>query len=324
MLTRLEAKLPELEAEAAQRVAALGQRRKQMTGTLAALERLSRNPPQALLLSKAEPLKIVRNAILLRSAVPQLRKRAAALRADLDDIAGIRRELEDRQREIHIANRSLETERNRLNALMVHKTAERRRMAEETRLVEDRLEALNRRAKSLRELFSNLERQKAQRSIRTPSAPRPEARPSPGTTDRLADTVAINPNVGAMTPPARGRLVERFGDDTGTGGTSKGATFVTRPRAQVVAPYDGKVVFAGPFKGYGQILIIQHGDAYHTLLAGMRRVDATLGQRLLAGEPIGVMGIQDAGSRLYIEVRRKGQPINPLPWFTAANSKVRG
>jgi septal ring factor EnvC (AmiA/AmiB activator) len=324
VLTRLEAKLPELEAEAAQRVAALGQRRKQMTGTLAALERLSRNPPQALLLSKAEPLKIVRNAILLRSAVPQLRKRAAALRADLDDIAGIRRELEDRQRAIHIANRSLETERNRLNALMVHKTAERRRMAEETRLVEDRLEALNRRAKSLRELFSNLERQKAQRSIRTPSAPRPEARPSPGTTDRLADTVAINPNVGAMTPPARGRLVERFGDDTGTGGTSKGATFVTRPRAQVVAPYDGKVVFAGPFKGYGQILIIQHGDAYHTLLAGMRRVDATLGQRLLAGEPIGVMGIQDAGSRLYIEVRRKGQPINPLPWFTAANSKVRG
>ncbi|MGA0395445.1 MAG: murein hydrolase activator EnvC family protein, partial [Rhodospirillales bacterium] len=79
-----------------------------------------------------------------------------------------------------------------------------------------------------------------------------------------------------------------------------------------------------PFKGYGQILIIQHGDAYHTLLAGMRRVDATLGQRLLSGEPIGVMGIQDAGSRLYIEVRRKGQPINPLPWFTAANSKVRG
>ncbi|MEL0018925.1 MAG: hypothetical protein VW709_03570, partial [Rickettsiales bacterium] len=98
VLTRLEAKLPELEAEAAQRVAALGKRRKQMTGTLAALERLSRNPPQALLLSDAEPLNIVRNTILLRSAIPQLRKRAAALRADLDDIAGIRRELEDRQR----------------------------------------------------------------------------------------------------------------------------------------------------------------------------------------------------------------------------------
>ncbi len=71
-------------------------------------------------------------------------------------------------------------------------------------------------------------------------------------------------------------------------------------------------------------MIIQHGDAYHTLLAGMRRVDATLGQRLLAGEPVGVMGVQEADMRLYVEVRRKGQPVNPLPWFTAAIDKVRG
>ena len=59
-------------------------------------------------------------------------------------------------------------------------------------------------------------------------------------------------------------------------------------------------------------LIIQHGDAYHTLLAGMRRVDATLGQRLLAGEPVGVME-WETDMRLYVEVRRKGRPVNPLP-----------
>ena len=127
-----------------------------------------------------------------------------------------------------------------------------------------------------------------------------------------------------MTQPARGRLVEAFGHSVNEGNVSKGATFATRSGAQVVAPYDGKVVFAGPFRGYGQILIMEHGDAYHTLLAGLKRVDVGVGQWLLAGEPVGVMGSKEAETRLYVELRRRGQPVNPLPWFTAANEKVRG
>lgn len=318
VLTRLEAKLPELEQSAADRARALNAKRQQMTGTLAALERLSRNPPQALLLSDAEPLKIVRSALLLRAALPHLRARAVALRGDLNEISTVRGELETRRREIKSATGALETERTRLNALMVHKVMERRRMIKATRKVDDRLANLNQRAQNLRELFANLQRDAARpKSAPRPKPQRPQSASLPGATTK-------SPNQGTMTPPARGRLVERFGQDTGTGTSAKGATFKTRRRAQVVAPYDGKVVFAGPFKGYGQILIIQHGDAYHTLLAGMRRVDATLGQRLLAGEPIGVMGSQEAGTRLYVEVRREGQPVNPLPWFTAARDKVRG
>ena len=317
VLTRLEAKLPELEADAAARAKALHERRRQMTGTLAALERLSRNPPQALLLSDAEPLNIVRNALLLRSALPHLRARAAALRSDLSGIEEVRVELENRRRDIKTASRRLETERGRLNALMIHKAAERRRMLQQTAAVNDRIATLNRRARSLRELFANLRREKA-----PPAKPKPSeaARPAPAPPPAIDGPA---PDRGGMTLPARGRMIERFGQDTGTGGTSKGATFKTRPRAQVVAPFDGQVVFAGPFKGYGQILIIQHGDAYHTLLAGLRRVDATVGQRLLAGEPIGIMGFQEAGMHLYVEVRHKGEPVNPLPWFTAARDKVR-
>jgi len=313
VLSRLEAKLPELKKSAAERHRALNDRRQQMTGTLAALERLSRNPPQALLLSNAEPLKIVRSALLLRAALPHLRARAVALRQDLSEITTVRTELENRQRKIKSATATLETKRNRLNALMVHKAVERRRMIKATRQVDNRLASLSERAESLRELFVHL--QKAAR-------PKPEIR-RPQTAS-LPDAPIAKPDFGAMTQPARGKLVQRFGQDTKTGSSAKGATFETRLRAQVVAPFDGKVVFAGPFKGYGQILIIQHGDAYHTLLAGMGRVDATLGQLLLAGEPIGVMGSQEAGTRLYVEVRRKGQPVNPPPWFTAARDKVLG
>ena len=316
VLSRLEAKLPELEAAAAERNEALTARRRQMTGTLAALERLSRNPPQALLLSDAEPLKIVRSAMLLRSALPHLRSQALSLKGDLADIATVRRELEARRAEIKSATQGLESERGRLNALMLHKAAERRRMLVETRQVDDRFSDLSKRASNLRELFAGLQAKAVQ------TAPKPLERPA--STPTVAPRPVAVPAVGRMTQPARGAIVERFGQDTGSGSTAKGATFKTRRRAQVVAPFDGTVAFSGPFKGYGQILIIQHGDAYHTLLAGMRRVDATLGQRLLAGEPVGVMGIQEAGTRLYVEVRRKGQPVNPLPWFAAARDKVRG
>ncbi len=126
--------------------------------------------------------------------------------------------------------------------------------------------------------------------------------------------------------PAHGRLLRRYGQQGKNGSpASKGITIATREGAQVIAPFDGKVVYAGEFRGYGLILIIEHGKRYHTLLAGVERVDAVVGQWILAGEPIGVM--TDDGVRkpeLYLELRRNGQAINPLPWLAATGDKVRG
>ena len=316
VLNRLEVKLPELQKIASARNAELYTRRRQMTGMLVAIERLSRNPPQALILLDAEPLKIVRSAMLLRLALPHLRAQASALRNDLIEISTVRRELLSRRTEIQAAMRGLEMKRARLNALMLHKVAARRRRIKETRRVDARLSDLAKQASSLRELFANLQAE-SERAVS-----RPQGRVPPASAALVKPL--IGPALGRMTRPARGSVIERFGQDTGSGGKAKGATFKTRPRAQVGASFDGTVVFSGTFKGYGQILIIEHGDAYHTLLAGMRRVDAGLGQRLLAGEPVGIMGSQEAGTRLYVEVRRRGQPVNPLPWFSAAIDKVRG
>jgi septal ring factor EnvC (AmiA/AmiB activator) len=130
---------------------------------------------------------------------------------------------------------------------------------------------------------------------------------------------------GRLTLPARGEIVRNFGDSAEYGATSKGITLRTRPGAEVVAPYDGQVVFAGPFRGYGQILIIEHSEGYHTLLSGLSRIDAAPGQWVLAGEPVGIMGTREGGSpELYIELRRNGRPINPLPWLALHNGKVSG
>lgn len=131
---------------------------------------------------------------------------------------------------------------------------------------------------------------------------------------------------GRMTPPARGPVVRDFDTVNELGVAVKGITYRTRDAAQVVAPYDGQVVFAESFRGYGLLLIIDHGEGYHSLLAGMERIDATVGQRLLAGEPVGVMGRtgDGEGPGLYVELRRNGQPINPLPWMSAQKGKVSG
>ncbi len=125
--------------------------------------------------------------------------------------------------------------------------------------------------------------------------------------------------------PARGSIVEQYNPTAEIGIGKRGITIQTRPAAQVIAPYDGQVVFAESFRGYGLLLIIEHSDGYHTLIAGMTRIDAVVGQKLVAGEPVGVMGTEESKPALYVELRHNGQPINPTPWLAAHTSlKVHG
>ena len=130
----------------------------------------------------------------------------------------------------------------------------------------------------------------------------------------------------SLTMPVRGRVVRLYGQESeAPGSTAKGISIQARAGAQVVAPFDGKIAYAGPFRGYGLILIIDHGGRYHTILAGFDRIDAVVGQWVLAGEPVARMGDPTGGNpELYFELRRTGQAINPLPWLATTDDKVRG
>jgi septal ring factor EnvC (AmiA/AmiB activator) len=129
---------------------------------------------------------------------------------------------------------------------------------------------------------------------------------------------------GRLAFPAVGTVKGRYGGAVRRGIRRKGLVVATRAEAQVVAPYDGKVVFAGTFRGYGLLLIIEHSEGYHSLLSGLARIDAIIGQSLLSGEPVGKMGNLGAGrEQLYVELRQNGTPINPMPWMTAQKGKVR-
>ncbi len=150
-------------------------------------------------------------------------------------------------------------------------------------------------------------------------------------TGRLKPAIPFRRAKGRLPLPAQGRQVVSFGEKTQYGARSKGIVIQTRHSAQVISPTDGWVVYAGEFRSYGQLLIINAGQDYHILLAGLSQIDVQLGQFVLAGEPVGIM---NAASRrlksrskgnapvLYIEFRKKGRPINPGPWWVKGSKKV--
>ena len=152
---------------------------------------------------------------------------------------------------------------------------------------------------------------------------------------RLTPAVAFASAKGMLPLPVKGARIKEFGAPDGFGGTEKGLSIAARPGGQITAPCDGWVVYAGAFRNYGQLLILNAGDGYHVLLAGMERISVNPGQFVLTGEPVAVMGggsqvaaILASGTSqpvLYIEFRKDGTPVDPSPWWAASESeKVRG
>ena len=332
-VTTLEARLSGLAHEEADKSETLRRRRATLAATLGALQRLGRQSPEALIAAPAAIDDTIRTSLLLGAVVPLLDDEARRLRAELDALTRLRREIATERLELAAATDRLAAERRRLATLHARKLALQRETLAKHREAGRAAARLAAEAKDLRELLQKL----AAAAAPPPAAEKPT--PPAATDDASTSVVALAPPPqpavarpgrsfsaarGSLPMPARGRVVGRFGEATESG-RSKGITIETRADAQVVTPYDGEVVFAGPFRGYGQLLIIQHGEGYHTLLAGFSRIDSVLGQWLLAGEPVGVMGRGSNGNpALYVELRRNGDAINPLPWLAASDRKVSG
>ena len=153
------------------------------------------------------------------------------------------------------------------------------------------------------------------------------------TPGRIKPAMSFTEARGLLPLPVQGKRVLAFGEKTQYGNQSRGVVLETRYGGQVVSPSDGWIVYAGEFRSYGQLLIINAGGGYHILLAGLSQIDVQLGQFVLAGEPVGVMSAaakmqpakaQDSAPILYIEFRKDQRPIDPDPWWSDASRKVQG
>jgi septal ring factor EnvC (AmiA/AmiB activator) len=246
-----------------------------------------------------------------------------------------------RREELDATSVKLRTERASLKRLLSDTSRLKNQIAVQSKRVSYRVKSLTRKEKSLKSLMSALTRERLQRakrdkqreariqlkppkvSARNPVLKKPQIVSKPEKNRKLAKP--FSQARGRLPLPAIGRLTGLYGQAMKSGLTRKGITIKTRLGAQVVAPYGGTVVFSGSFRRYGQLLIIEHSEGYHSLLAGMGRIDSSKGHKVFAGEPVGVMGGAKGGvPALYLELRRNGQPINPLPWLAARKGKVNG
>ncbi|CAN5304604.1 peptidoglycan DD-metalloendopeptidase family protein [soil metagenome] len=325
--------------------ASLNERRDILAEILAALQRMGRRPPPAILVRPEDALTSVRSAILLGAIVPDLRDAANKVADDLRALVALRQEQERERDRLRADSTALIEGRARVTLLLEQKRAQRTASAEALANEDKRAKALADQATSLRDLIARLESEnatagaaaaaadKAAAIARTQGGGKPAK--SLGKADRLAPAVAFVDAKGLLPMPVSGRLVRGFGEKDGLGGRSQGISVATRASGQVSSPTDGWIVYSGPFRSYGQLLIINAGDGYHVLLAGMERADVQLGQFVLAGEPVAVMASQklasvgavDVGATqpvLYIEFRKDGTSIDPAPWWAASNMEKVG
>ena len=312
----------------------------EISNLLAALQRISKNPPPALIIDPSDALSSARSASILSLVLPDMRQRAEIIVADLNQLEATKNRVLEERQQLSERFSSLLEEQLRIATLIEARKLGMARVGDDLAAEEALAGQLAREATSLGELVETLKQRIASISEAAEAAdaadslqsadglvPDPEA-----VLAALADTNRTSPAIpfisarGYLTIPAAGVVVNEFGDNDGFGGISQGVSIVTRADAQVVSPADGWVMYKGPYLNYGQIIILNPGNDHTILLAGLETVDVELGQFVLMGEPVGSMGSRTVGRTiatsagvlqptLYIEFRNQDKALDPAPWW---------
>ena len=417
-MTAIEGRLSELAEQEKMVRGSLEQRHGQIAALLAALQRIGRNPPPVLVTRREDALKMVRSAMLLSSAFPDLRDQAVNLSAKLGELQRVMASIRTEGAHLRAETDRLNETRTRLASLMEAKKLTLADRQAELASVRVATAEISKNVGNLSDLITRLDQTVTEKTglgayntelktehqaeaappptvpatgpqIITPPPETPatpatvaevagktpaDAAPVAAASGAAAEAVAPPAKVAILTPPptpkqalielapsgaslipgnagrikpaipfasaqgklplpAQGRRALAFGDRTQYGGQSKGMVIETRYAAQITSPCDGWVVYAGEFRSYGQLLIINAGGGYHVLLAGLSQIDVRSGQFVLAAEPVGTMSggqkntpssAQISGPVLYVEFRKDGRPIDPDPWWASGQQKVQG
>lgn len=300
--------------------------------TLAALQNLALRPSEAVLVQPLSPVEVMRSSILLRGSVHSLESRASSIRQSIEDISNQKAQIALRLQDLEKDNKKLAMQQEDMKKLSQQKSTMYSQISSQSEEAKKKADMLASQAHNLRDLLEKLEKQKeiARRQMaekarlaREQAAAKlheeshgleaiNEYESNSQTLEQPA--AGFSKAKGRLSRPARGPLVTAFHSELSKGVYSNGIDIKTAAKAQVIAPYDGTVIYAGPFKNFANLVIIDHGEGYTSLLSGLGETDTEVGQTLLAGEPVGTMPA-DAGSKLHIEIRKNNHPVNPNEWI---------
>jgi len=346
-----ESKIASLNTRQKQLAAQLTTRRDALGELLVGLQRLERDPPPPLVAHPRDALAAIRSATLFGAIIPAIKAETTAIRGDLVRLKNVRISLLTAQKDVETENKTLDGVRAELNALLERKKSFVRKTRAQLLEEKKRTAALVAKAKNLNQLLDQIraEKLKAEQlkaeKLKAEAAHKSQAARQAAEAARqaqaarrarlLAPKIPFSKTVGRLPFPAHGALLRKFNEKNKLGQTSQGVLLATRKQAQITAPAGGVIEFAGEFRSYGQLLILNVGEGYRMLFGGLGKINVETGQQVNAGEPIGFMGDKAARGTLitsaldvrqpvlYIEFRKNGGPVDPSTWWLPNHKRVQ-
>jgi septal ring factor EnvC (AmiA/AmiB activator) len=363
-VSETEGRLEELSQTQSGLRKALSGKRALLAEVIAALQRMGTKPPPAILVRPEDAISSIRSSILLGAVLPEIRDESSILLAELQKLAETTRKIEGEKRALASALNDLAEDETRLSLLIDEKKQLFAKSNKDLEAEAKRAIELGQEATSMEELIRKLETEIASAAAAASAAQKADERRRQEEQARLAEardklnqgqiasndpnSTALNPKSsnnariepaiafssakGALPLPVQGIQLYAYGSKNSVGSTNQNLAYATRPNARVRAPADSWVVYAGPFRSYGQLIILNGGEGYHVVLSGLSEINVEPGRFVLAGEPIGRMGATriaaavplEVGSNrpvLYVEFRKDGKVLDPSPWWAVRTSE---
>ena len=313
-----KARIGLIEWQRADLRARLAEKQRPLVRLTASLQRLSRRPPVLSLLRSGSVRDTMYARAVLATMLPQIERRTQALRAEIKRARVLQEQTRLAVEQLKAGQGQLATRRQALATLETSQRLASRasggiadREAERALAMAERSRDLDALSKTVGEAGSLRDELAA-----LPGPVMRPARPEIALVDSPSSPSAAPPTgLPAYVLPASGRLVVGFGEMPQGQPRSRGIVLAVRQGAQAVAPAPGRVAFAGPYRGYGMIVIIEHPGGWTSLITGLAQLDTRIGDNLVIGSPLGIAG---AGRPLLtLELRRGGQAVNPLDYIRA-------
>ena len=309
-----EARIRLIDRQRGQLRARLAERQRPVVQLTAALQRLSRRPAAFSLLRPGSLREAVYLRAVLETMLPEVERRTASLRAEIERGRALQRQAQAATAALRAGQGELAQRRQVLAALESQQRLASRQASSSADREAERALALAEQARDLSVLARELDKAGALRS-ELAALPGPVLRPLQPQSAQVRSDAALPAEPQVAPPPGyilpvAGRLIAGFGESRPGQPRSRGISIAPRGGAQVVTPAAGRVAFAGPFQGYGNIVIIEHPGGWTSLVTGLAALDTTVGRQLVSGSPLGVAG--PARPVLTLELRRQGEPVNPL------------
>jgi septal ring factor EnvC (AmiA/AmiB activator) len=314
LIAAQSAKVKLIAAQRASLRARLAVRQAPLARLTGSLQRLSRRPPLLALLRPGSVRDAVYMRALLDTMLPEVERRTASLRTEIERARTLERHARAAAAELGQAEAQMRERRARLAALESRQRLAGRKASGIAARESERALALAEKARDLGDLVEEVGRQgEIRRELA--ALPGPIMRPPRPEEARVIGASQFAPPPEGLPTyilPVTGRVVTGFGEDPPGLNPSRGITLATRPNAQAVAPAPGRVAYAGPYRGYDRIAIIEHDGGWTSLVTGLARLDVEVGENVVAGSPLGMTG--PGRPRVIVELRREGEPVNPLQY----------